>query len=57
MYYIFIQYTNKKRTVFMTREVPSDEAMQDRIVTFNAIDGVYVINMDKIDQIHIVYRD
>lgn len=57
MYYIFIQYTNKKRTSFMAREVPSDEAMQDKIVTFNAIDGVYVINMDKIDQIHIVYRD
>lgn len=57
MYYIFIQYTNKKRTVLMTREIPSDEAMQDKIVTFNAIDGVYVINMDKIDQIHIVYRD
>lgn len=57
MYYIFIQYTNKKHEAFITREIPSDEAMQDKIITFNALDGVYIINMDKVDRIHITYRD
>lgn len=57
MYYIFVQYTNKKHEGFMAREIPPDEAMQDKIITFNALDGVYIINMDKVDRIHITYRD
>lgn len=57
MYYIFVQYSNKKHEGFMAREIPSDEAMQDKIITFNALDGAYIINMDKVDRIHITYRD
>lgn len=57
MYYIFIQYTNKKHEAFIAREIPPDEAMQDKIITFNALDGAYIINMDKVDRIHITYRD
>ena len=57
MYYIFVQYTNKKHEGSMAREIPPDEAMQDKIITFNALDGVYIINMDKVDRIHITYRD
>ena len=57
MYYIFVQYSNKKHEAFMAREIPSDEAMQDKIITFNALNGVYIINMDKVDRINITYRD
>lgn len=54
MYYIFVQYTNKKHEGFMAREIP--QAMQDKIITFNALNGVYIINMDKVDRIHITCR-
>ena len=57
MYYIFIQYSNKKHEGFMAMEIPSDEAMQNKIITFNALNGVYIINMDKVDRINITYRD
>lgn len=57
MYYIFVQYSNKKHEGFMAREIPSDEAMQNKIITFNALNGVYIINMDKVDRINITYRD